>query len=222
MNKHYGVYRAVVVNNDDPENRLRLKVRVPNLTGDLVIGWVWPMLSSIDGSAVPRPGQQVFVMFEGGDLDYPMWMGAAPAPTPSLVLGSGATETLVQIPTWSYAGGNARIPFTDPVTVSVEGEKVTWNTSGLGPISHVNGIGVSRIGVAGLPAGRRFAMLFDNGKSFYGESSHTDQWYWNEVPAVLGAGMQVVPWWNWSFWADAAIASFSVVQEFQVWLYEAA
>lgn len=75
--KHAGVYRATVVDNNDPESRLRLRVRVPALTGDAVVGWVWPCLPAVAPADVvlPQPGDGVWVMFEGGEPDYPVWMG---------------------------------------------------------------------------------------------------------------------------------------------------
>ena len=73
--KHPGIYRAVVVDNADPESRKRLKVRVPAVTGTAVVGWVWPCLPHGVTTTVPAPGSGVWVMYEGGDPDFPIWMG---------------------------------------------------------------------------------------------------------------------------------------------------
>lgn len=77
MKQHAGIYRAVVVDADDPEARLRLRVRVPGVTGDAVVGWVWPCLPAVARTTItlPTPGSGVWVMFEGGDPDFPVWMG---------------------------------------------------------------------------------------------------------------------------------------------------
>lgn len=77
MKQHAGIYRAIVVDNEDPEQRMRLRVRVPGVTGDAVVGWVWPCLPPVDRSTLtpPTPGSGVWVMFEGGDPDFPVWMG---------------------------------------------------------------------------------------------------------------------------------------------------
>jgi hypothetical protein len=74
---HHGIYRGVVVNNDDPEQRSRLLVRVPSLTGDAVVGWVWPCLPPVapEDLVLPEPGDGVWVMYEAGDPDYPIWLG---------------------------------------------------------------------------------------------------------------------------------------------------
>lgn len=73
--KHPGIYRATVVDNVDPEGRSRLRVRVPALTGTSVVGWVWPCLPPVAEIVLPGPGSGVWVMFESGDPDYPVWMG---------------------------------------------------------------------------------------------------------------------------------------------------
>lgn len=80
-----GLYRAVVVDNADPEARLRLRVRVPSVTGTEVVGWVWPCLPTLEGVRPPAPGQGVFVQYEAGDPDFPVWTGVTVAePTGSV------------------------------------------------------------------------------------------------------------------------------------------
>ena len=72
-----GTYKAVVVDNLDPAGQNRLSVRVPDVGIDAE--WARPL----DGNAaLPAVGDEVFVQFEGGDTDYPVWHrdgAAAPA-----------------------------------------------------------------------------------------------------------------------------------------------
>ena len=92
-----GVYRGICKSNRDPEQRLRIKVAVPQLMGGTELGdWAEACLppgwsaglvkdhGTPDGvlkhalqRKVPVPGQTVWVMFEGGDIDHPVWMGVA-------------------------------------------------------------------------------------------------------------------------------------------------
>jgi uncharacterized protein involved in type VI secretion and phage assembly len=80
-NRYYGKYRAFVVDNADPEDRGRLKLKVPSVLGDDVgSGWALPC-APYGGSAdlgfffVPEVDAGVWVEFEAGNLDYPVWVG---------------------------------------------------------------------------------------------------------------------------------------------------
>jgi uncharacterized protein involved in type VI secretion and phage assembly len=77
---NFGKYRGVVTDNQDPDNLGRLRARVPRLLGSLDTGWALPCLP-FGGAAeqglftVPEVGAAVWIEFEGGDLDYPIWTG---------------------------------------------------------------------------------------------------------------------------------------------------
>ncbi|HEX8354678.1 MAG TPA: phage baseplate assembly protein V, partial [Pyrinomonadaceae bacterium] len=79
--RYYGKYRGVVVDNADPENRGRLKVRVPAVFGgEVVTGWAMPCAPYGGGPDrglffVPEVDDGVWVEFEMGDVDYPVWVG---------------------------------------------------------------------------------------------------------------------------------------------------
>lgn len=76
-----GAYRALVVNTRDPANKNRLRVKIPTITGDSISDWVPPMVSG--GYVVtPAAGDQVWVLFEAGDVDFPLWLGSTKT-TPS-------------------------------------------------------------------------------------------------------------------------------------------
>ena len=80
--RYYGKYRGVVVDNADPEYRGRLKVRVPAIFGEeIVTGWAMPCAPYAGGPdrglfLVPENEDTVWVEFEMGDLDYPVWVGS--------------------------------------------------------------------------------------------------------------------------------------------------
>src|SRR5258706_12559893 len=71
-NRYYGKYRAFVVDNADPEDRGRLKLKVPSVLGDDVVsGWALPC-APYGGSAdlgfffVPEVSAGAWVEFRAG------------------------------------------------------------------------------------------------------------------------------------------------------------
>jgi hypothetical protein len=71
----YGVYRGVVIDNVDPEGLSRLRVQVPQLLGTVPTDWAWPSLPIAVGVSVPAVNDPVWVMFEAGDINRPVWVG---------------------------------------------------------------------------------------------------------------------------------------------------
>nr|WP_321465812.1 phage baseplate assembly protein V [uncultured Desulfobulbus sp.] len=76
----YGKYRGFVVDNEDPERRARVRLRVPALLGEAETDWALPCLpcgglNNLGLFTVPALGAQVWVEFEGGNLDFPIWTG---------------------------------------------------------------------------------------------------------------------------------------------------
>lgn len=45
--KYYGLYRGVVVDNKDPKKLGRLKIQVPQVSGEEVTDWAWPVLGGV-------------------------------------------------------------------------------------------------------------------------------------------------------------------------------
>ena len=78
--QHYGKYRGVVVDNADPEQLGRLKVRVPSVLRDATTSWASPCapyggLAEQGLFLIPDVGAEVWVEFEEGNLDLPIWVG---------------------------------------------------------------------------------------------------------------------------------------------------
>ena len=73
--KFFGMYRGVVLDNADPLKAGRLRLQVPQVLGDNPTGWAWGVFPTGVASIAPEVGSGVFVMFEGGDLFYPIWTG---------------------------------------------------------------------------------------------------------------------------------------------------
>jgi hypothetical protein len=71
-----GSYRASVVDDADPLQQYRLGVVVPEVYGADVSVWAVALYA---GGSVPAVGDLVWVSFEHGDTDYPIWQAAAGA-----------------------------------------------------------------------------------------------------------------------------------------------
>lgn len=75
--KFYGIYRGIVTDTNDPENANRIKMQIPQILGKASTGWAWGVHPAVTTALfVPDPGTGVWVMFEGGDPNFPLWLGA--------------------------------------------------------------------------------------------------------------------------------------------------
>lgn len=80
LRRPWGKYRGFVVDNEDPEQRGRLRLRVPSVLGSEVSGWALPCmpfggLANQGWFLVPEVDAQVWVEFAEGDVDEPLWTG---------------------------------------------------------------------------------------------------------------------------------------------------
>lgn len=75
---YYGSYAATVVDNDDPDNRGRIKVACPEIYGSNEYDkWVFPRGifsgKKIGMHFMPQKGDKVWLTFRGGKPEYPLW-----------------------------------------------------------------------------------------------------------------------------------------------------
>ena len=74
-----GKFRGMVLNNIDPMQIGRLQVQVPDVTGLAPATWAMPCapVAGIQSGmfALPAIGSGVWVEFEQGNVDYPIWVG---------------------------------------------------------------------------------------------------------------------------------------------------
>ncbi len=83
MNKQgppfYGKYRGVVTDNSDPWNIGRLRAKVEDVYGDRESGWALPSVpyagKGVGLFLIPPVQSLVWIEFENGDPDYPIWSG---------------------------------------------------------------------------------------------------------------------------------------------------
>lgn len=77
--KFYGKYRATVLNNIDPMQIGRIQVIVPDVSSVFPTSWAMPCVPvagiQMGMYTVPPIGSGVWVEFEQGDPDYPIWVG---------------------------------------------------------------------------------------------------------------------------------------------------
>ncbi len=113
MAKFYGKYRGTVMNNIDPMQMGRIMVQVPDVSNVMPSSWAMPCLpfAGIQNGffVVPTIGSGVWIEFEQGDPDYPIWTGcywgsaaevpalalATPAPMQGIVVQSQGQNTLM-------------------------------------------------------------------------------------------------------------------------------
>ena len=69
-----GIYRGKVVDNVDPLIKRRLRVLIPEVLGDNSL-WAMACMPPGDPDTVPSVGDTIWVAFESGDLDRPVWLG---------------------------------------------------------------------------------------------------------------------------------------------------
>lgn len=91
--RFWGKYRAVVLNNVDPMQKGRLLVQAPDVDQLLPTTWALPCMPFTGRQmgmwALPQIGAGVWLEFEQGDPDYPIWAGgwyASAAEVPALAL----------------------------------------------------------------------------------------------------------------------------------------
>lgn len=101
--KYYGKYRGMVLNNLDPMQMGRLMVQVPDVGGPIPSSWAMPCFplsgKQMGAYMIPQIGAGVWVEFEQGNPDYPIWSGCwygSAAEVPALALaGNPASPNIV-------------------------------------------------------------------------------------------------------------------------------
>jgi uncharacterized protein involved in type VI secretion and phage assembly len=89
----YGIYRGTVINNIDPLQMGRIMATAPDVTGLTPTTWAMPCVpvagKQMGTFFVPQIGAGVWLQFEAGDPDRPVWSGGwwgSSAELPALAL----------------------------------------------------------------------------------------------------------------------------------------
>lgn len=119
---HYGRYRGQVVSNNDKLNMGRIQVACPDVLGNGRQAWALPSTpyagDGVGFFAIPPEGADVWVEFERGDPDHPIWVGC--------FWGQG------KIPA-KASGASTKVLKTDALTLTIDdsagGDGVTLEVS---------------------------------------------------------------------------------------------
>ena len=109
---YFGKYRGEVVNPLDPQGLGRIQVSVPGVLGSAKLAWAMPCFPGAGPGvgifAIPPMGAKVWVEFERGDPDYPIWSGGfwGMGETPATM---GPTQPFTHV----WAGSNFKIEILD-------------------------------------------------------------------------------------------------------------
>jgi uncharacterized protein involved in type VI secretion and phage assembly len=153
--KYFGKYRGMVINNVDPMQMGRLMVQVPDISGLIPSTWAMPCFP-VTGKqmgvwVLPVIGSGVWVEFEQGDPDYPIWVGCFPGSTadvpalalagnpvsPSIVLQTSLQNTLMISDVAGPAGG-ILLKTTTGAMISINDVGITIS-NGKGAVITMNG-----------------------------------------------------------------------------------
>jgi hypothetical protein len=98
--RHYGKFRGIVSDNNDPKKLGRLRAKVPEILGDVESGWALPCAPYAGKQSglfeVPSNGTGVWIEFESGVVSRPIWTGCwwGSGDIPQDEQGSDATPDL--------------------------------------------------------------------------------------------------------------------------------
>ena len=165
--KFYGKYRATVLNNIDPLQLGRILASVPDVLGPTPTSWAMPCVPIAGKQSgtfvIPQIGAGVWIEFEQGNPDYPIWVGgywgiAAEVPlaalggnpaSPSIVLQSALQNSIIISDMPPAPAPPVQPPPTPPVggitLRSTTGASITVNDAGIF-ISNGKGAVITMIG----------------------------------------------------------------------------
>jgi uncharacterized protein involved in type VI secretion and phage assembly len=130
----YGKYRGVVIDNRDPLQLGRVRARVQDVLGDQESGWALPSVpyagKDVGLFLIPPVDALVWVEFEHGDPDYPIWTGCFWATGEVPALPATAEKKVLKTDASTITLDDTR--GTGGVTIeTTDGMEVVINTQGI-------------------------------------------------------------------------------------------
>jgi hypothetical protein len=163
QSRYFGKYRGTVFNTLDPDRLARLQAIVPDVLGTAPTTWAMPSVPFAGPGAgvvvLPPVGAGVWIEFEQGDPDYPIWSGcwwgaafelpavvqASPPGIGQIALVTPGGNALVISDSAGPAGGitlltptGARISMTDTSVVIENGKGAAITLTG--STVHITGV----------------------------------------------------------------------------------
>jgi len=75
MNPLAGIYRAVVISNEDPDNRMKVQVKIDAIP-EMGLLWAASVVPLKENDRIrPSVGDLVWISFRNGDPKQPLWLG---------------------------------------------------------------------------------------------------------------------------------------------------
>jgi hypothetical protein len=162
-----GKYRGTVVNNLDPLQQKRIQAMVPDVSSVIPTSWATPCFP-VGGPqmgivSVPPIGSGVWIEFEQGDPDYPLWTGSwygspAEVPVSSQLTPAVVPQMTMQTPLQSTVhvsdapgpvGGVLLRAGTSMISISTAGITITNGAAVItmiGPTVTINGVALAVAG----------------------------------------------------------------------------
>lgn len=146
--RYYGKYRGTVINNIDPEQRGRIMAMVPDVLGMTPSSWALPCVPMAGKQQgvfmVPQLGSGVWIEFEQGNPDYPIWVGGfwgVAAEVPALALAPPPIPPGQNIV--MQTSGQNMLLLSDSAPTPVSGGIVLKSTTGAMFVVNDSGIYIS-------------------------------------------------------------------------------
>ncbi len=137
----FGKYRGRVTDNADPMQQGRIKAEVPDVLGSQASGWAMPCFPAAGGQmgvfALPKIGAGVWIEFEHGNPDFPIWSGAwygSSSELPSSLLSPPNSQSgmILLCTTGGMSVFLDDTSGTGGITVQTSGgQKITMNSQGI-------------------------------------------------------------------------------------------
>ncbi len=132
--RFYGKYRGVVTDNSDPMQLGRIQAKVPDVLGDKESTWAMPSVpyagKNVGLFLIPPTDALVWIEFEHGDPDYPIWTGcfwaSGEVPASPAVAEMKVLKTDVGTITLNDQQGSGSITIE-----TTSGLKIVMNTDGI-------------------------------------------------------------------------------------------
>jgi hypothetical protein len=136
---YLGIYKGLIVDSRDPENRGRVVVQIPQVLGDTRSNWCEP-IQAVVYAAVPAPGSIVWIMFVDGDIAQPVWFSPDMVNAAKIVAGAITAEKIAS--DYAYLGNifadqivggkiNADLIIAATMRTALSGARVEWGSFGI-------------------------------------------------------------------------------------------